>query len=65
MSKYELEFLEGRLGELESAADNLMFMLENEESAFYGNELMKMNLAKCLTESAAVRRRLAEVKRGE
>jgi hypothetical protein len=59
---FELEFLNGRLEELEFAADNLTFMIDNEDSALYQDAFAKSNLTKVLTEAAAVRRRLAELK---
>ncbi len=58
----KLKYLDGRLAELEFAASNLLFILENEDSAFYQCPIMKANLTKCLTESAAVRRKMIEVK---
>lgn len=61
MSKFEIEFLETRLEELENAANGLLFMLENEDGPLYRDEFTKSNLTKVLTESAAVRRRLAEI----
>ncbi|MEZ0208725.1 MAG: hypothetical protein ACAH17_00915 [Candidatus Paceibacterota bacterium] len=62
MNNFEEQFLNERLEELENAADQLQFMLENEDGTFYESQFMKDNLTKVLTESAAVRRRLAELK---
>jgi hypothetical protein len=59
---FEVEYLTERLAELEFAATNLSFTIENEDSAFHNDSVLKSNLVKVLTESAAVRRRLAEVK---
>lgn len=58
----ELEYLESRLEELVFAADNLTFMLDNEDSVLHNDTFARSNLVKILTEAAAVRRRLAEVK---
>jgi hypothetical protein len=62
MSNFETTFLSERLEELESAANQLIFTIENEDSAFHNDLLLKSNLTKVLTESAAVRRRMAEIK---
>ena len=62
IENFEINYLTERLTELEYAADNLTFIISNEDSVFHENEVMKDNLAKVLTESAAVRRRLALVK---
>lgn len=58
----ELEYLESRLAELEFAANNLAYSIENEDSVMYQDPFYRDNLTKVLTESAAVRRRIAEVK---
>ncbi len=57
-----IEYLEGRLSELESVTDNLTFMLANEDSALYNDELAKTQLSNMLFESAAIRRKLAGLK---
>jgi hypothetical protein len=57
----EIEYLEERLEELEIAANNTQFMIENEDGAFYQSQFMKDNLTKILFEIAAVRRKLSEV----
>lgn len=62
MSTFEIEYLNERLEELENAANNIIFMLENEDSVYYRDDFMRDNLTNVLTESAAVRRRLAEMK---
>lgn len=58
----ELEYLESRLEELENAANNLTYMIDNEDSVLYQDQFSKDNLSKILFESAAVRRKLAELK---
>lgn len=55
-------YLQSRLTELETAADNLTFMLDNEDSPFYQDGMLKSNLLNYLTEATAVRRKLAELK---
>lgn len=59
---FETEYLNGRLEELESAANHLTFMIENEDGVLYRDTVAMSNLTKVLTEAAAVRRRLAELK---
>lgn len=61
-NSFEFTYLNERLEELENAANNLKFIIDNEDSAFHESPVMKSNLTKVLTESAAVRRRLAELK---
>lgn len=59
---FEVSYLNERLEELENAANHIQFVLDNENGAFNDSDFMKQNLTKVLTESAAVRRRLAEIK---
>ena len=63
--EFQIEYLESRLMEIENATKTLMYMLDNEDSTFYGSPFMKNHLTKLVTEGAAVRRKLAEVRNGK
>lgn len=58
----QTDYLVGRLYEVENAITNLEYMLSNEDSKFYGDAFMKNHLSTLLFESAAIRRKLAEVR---
>jgi len=56
--------LNARLEELETAANGILRIINNESSVFHNDDFLKQNLVKVLKEQQAIRRKLEELKNG-
>jgi hypothetical protein len=58
----ETEALEERVMELEAAANKLMLIINNDDSPFYNDEVLKSNLVKTLKDRAAAAKRIQQLR---